>query len=64
MQLTANEIKDIVTSQMIDHQYLQVVNLRKHSQYLEGSKIGDVGCKYLSQANLPNLQYLELGEYY
>ena len=35
MRLTVKDIKDILTSKMIDHQQLKVVKLRKDSQYLE-----------------------------
>ena len=63
MQLTIGDIKDIVRSQMIDHQQLRVVDLSKHCKYLGGCKIGDEECKYLSQANWPNLQKLNLCKY-
>ena len=55
MQLTAEDIRDIVRSQMIDHQQLKLVDLCKDSQYLEQNSIGDKGCKHLSQASWPNL---------
>ena len=48
MQLTVEDIKDIVRSKTIDHQQLKEVNLSKHSQYLEGNNIGDEGCKNLT----------------
>ena len=64
MQLTVEDIKDIVRSKKIDDQQLKEVNLSKHSQYLEGNNIGDEGCKNLTQANWPNLQILDLGKYY
>ena len=63
MELTTEDIKDIIRTQMIDHQQLRVVNLRKHCQYLEGCNIGDQGCNHLSQANWPNLQRLNLSKY-
>ena len=63
MQLTAEDIRDIVRSQMIDHQQLRIVDLGKHSKYLGGCKIGDEECKYLKQANWPNLQELVLCKY-
>ena len=49
---------------MIDHQQLRQVNLCKLSQYLGGCKIGDQGCKHLSEAKWPNLQKVYLGKYY
>ena len=55
MQLTAEDIRDIVRSQMIDHQQLKLVDLCKDSQYLEQNPIVDKGCKHLSQASWPNL---------
>ena len=33
MKLTVEEIKEIVRSEMIDHQQLRVVDLRKYCQY-------------------------------
>ena len=63
MDLTVEEIKEIVRSKMIDHQQLRVVDLCKHCQYKGGCKIGAQGCKYLSQANWPNLQELNLSKY-
>ena len=40
MKLTLEDIKDIVRSKIIDPHQLRVVKLCKHSQYLEGCKIG------------------------
>ena len=62
MELTVEDIKDIVRSKMIDHQQIRIVNLCKHFEYSEGCKIGDIGCKHLSEVNWPNLRELNLSK--
>ena len=63
MQLTVEDIKDIVISKMIDNWQLKEVKLCKLSQYSGGCKIGGERLKHLSQANWPNLQKLYLSKY-
>ena len=41
MQFKAEDIKDIVRSNMIDHHQLKQLNLCKFSKYLGGCTIGD-----------------------
>ena len=48
MELTVEDIKDIVRSKMIDHQQLKKVKLCKLTQNLGRCKIRDEGCKHLS----------------
>ena len=55
MNLTDDDIKEIIQSEYIDHQKLKVINLGKDLYYLVSNQISDQGCKYLSKSNWPNL---------